>query len=449
MFFDNKIEPIVLRESLRARVTVTPISIPATFFSIFLFIPFLLSLDVAYGSITLWVIPIILLMIARGLLSKWANARMDQFSNAQMIRVDWMLRISSILNQTAVGSGIWIMYSPSADYFVLPLFMTLVVIIWSIGVLGNLFSDFGSFILSMPLLIGQPAVFWLVRGDIGISIGIGMLLAMTLMVLLVHRGTAIFRDSVLMRFEKDRLLEKVELERQKTQQALREAQAANDSKSYFMAAASHDIKQPLYALGMLTDTLLMSNPSASAVELLQHQRDSIAQMSEHFDALMDMGRYQGDTFELNLTNIELRNFSSRVDDEIAPLCARKGLAWNLAMEDAMVVSDKELLLRLFRNLLTNAVRYTDQGEVSCHAKVKGDFVHVLISDTGSGIAAEHQELVFKEFVRLDNSSADSTGAGLGLSIVEKINRALELGLELSSSPDEGTRFSFRLPVALV
>lgn len=288
----DKPEQIVLRESLRARATVAPVSVAATFSAIVLFIPFMLSQGVLYSSVATWAVPIIVLMIMRGYYSSHIRAQVDNFTYAHLLKADWVLRISSILNQTAVGVGIWIIQSPTIDSNVLPLFMTLVTVIWSIGVLGNLFSDFPSFVLSMPLLIFQPAAYWLIHGDIGISISTGMVLAMLLMVLLVRRGTAIFRESVLMRFEKDKLLEKVEEERKKTEEALAQAQAANESKAYFMAAAGHDIKQPLYALGMLTDTLLMSNPSDTAAPILLRQRESIAHMREHFDSLMDLGRLE-------------------------------------------------------------------------------------------------------------------------------------------------------------
>jgi signal transduction histidine kinase len=326
-----------------------------------------------------------------------------------------------------------------------PLFMTLIVVIWSIGVLANLFSDFRTFIVSMPLMMGENAVFWLLQGDLGLSIGLSMILATVLMVMSVRRGSAIFRDSILMRFEKDAALNRVETERRNTQKALRQVQAANESKAYFMAAASHDIKQPLQALGLLTDTLLMSNPPASTAPILQSQRDSITQMTAHFDALMDMGRFEGGRFQLNISRFRLGDFASCIDREIASLCVANDLAWKLDMDNVLVSTDEALLLRLMRNLLTNAVRYTDTGVVSCRAKAADEWVEFEIADTGCGIAAEDQEVVFHEFVRLTKNGVRSSGAGLGLSIVKKIGQALDLELRMSSSPGVGTRFTFRLP----
>ncbi len=437
-------EPIVLRESVRARVSVAPFSVLATFLSICLYIPFMAIQSVPYSSIALWAMPIMLLMIIRGLLSHRINGTLDTLSDAEVQKADGRLRISSIVNQTTVGLGVWIVQSPEPGEIVVPLFMTLIVVIWSIGVLANLLSDFRTFILSMPLMMGENAVFWLLQGDLGLPIGLSMILATLLMVMSVRRGSAIFRDSILMRFEKDAALIRVEAERQNTQNALRQAQAANDAKAYFMAAASHDIKQPLQALGLLTDTLLMSNLPPSSVPVLQSQRDSITLMTAHFDALMDMGRFESGHFQLTLSRFHLADFASCLDREIAPLCAAHDLAWQLDMDNVLVSTDEALLLRLMRNLLTNAVRYTDSGAVSCRAKAADAWVEFEITDTGCGIAAEDQEVVFNEFVRLANNGVRSNGAGLGLSIVKKISQALELELQMSSSPGVGTRFTFRL-----
>jgi len=443
---NNPAEALVLRESIRARITPVPWSLPTTFFALFLFAPIFVSEGVAALRILGWVAPIIGLLIARGVLSRTIRSRLDSMSASELTRADWQLRASSVCNQMAVGMGIWIIQSPSADPLLLPLFMTIVVVIWSIGMLSNLFSDFLSIALSLPILMGQPAVYWLMQGQVGISVGIGILMAMSFMLILVHRGSATFRESILMRFEKDRLLEQVEEQRRKTQEALQEAEAANDAKAYFMAAAKHDIKQPLYALGMVTDTLLMSDPPEASVELLNNQRASIDEMSRHFDALMDMGKFHDGNFEITLSRFELPKFASRIDEEGARLCEGEGLEWQLDVDDVAVSTDPDLLLRLVRNLLTNAVKYTDQGSVECQAKVNKDHVDFQISDTGRGIAPEHQEKVFDELVRLGNSG-DEAGAGLGLSIVKKIDRALGLDLQMTSALGEGTRFSFKVPLA--
>ena len=239
----------------------------------------------------------------------------------------------------------------------------------------------------------------------------------------------------------------IEDERQKTDQALLKAVAANESKSYFMAAASHDIKQPLYALAILTDTLLISKPGESAAPILKNLRSSIEEMSKHFDTLMDFTKFQDGSFEVNLVRFRLGDLSKRIDFEMGALCSRKGLTWNIDIEDVLVWSDPDLLLRLIRNLLTNAVNYTETGEIYCGTKTNADAVEFFISDTGVGIAAEEQEAVFERFVQLESRRIGAAGTGLGLSIVKKIDLALNLGLKMSSVVGSGTEFRFMVPRA--
>ena len=238
----------------------------------------------------------------------------------------------------------------------------------------------------------------------------------------------------------------IAVERQKATDAQLKLQTANESKAYLMAAAAHDIKQPLYALGILADTLSMTRPQESNADIVSTLKTSIEQMLVHFDTLMDVGRFHDGIFEVVRSSFRLGHLCERINQEIAPLCASKGLAWKLDMDDVMVSTDEELLLRLLRNLLVNAVQYTATGEVCCSAKATGDVVEFIISDTGVGIEKDQQDTVFGKFVRLEKIGVASEGLGLGLSIVEKINQTLELGLKMRSIPGEGTRFSFRLPI---
>jgi len=191
----------------------------------------------------------------------------------------------------------------------------------------------------------------------------------------------------------------------------------------------------------LTDTLLMSNPPESTIPIVKSISKSIKEMSQHFDTLMDVGRFQDGSFKVIPSSASLSDLARRIDMEIAPLCSEKGLDWNLDVDDVLIHTDAELLLRLIRNLLINAVRYTSDGEVSFSAKTQGKVVCFEVSDTGEGLSPEQQELVFSE-VRLRGNEIHTYGHGLGLSIVNKVSEALDLGLQVFSSEEEGTRFTF-------
>jgi signal transduction histidine kinase len=216
-----------------------------------------------------------------------------------------------------------------------------------------------------------------------------------------------------------------------------------------MAAASHDIKQPLYALGMLTDTLMMSEIPDSAMSILQKQRRSIDRMSHLFDDLMDLSRFERGVFEINFQEIGSHELAQVLDDEFEPLCREKGIDWQIAFERTVLSTDPELLMRLLRNLLHNALRYTDAGRICCSATVAGDVFRFSIEDTGRGIEPRDQHRIFKEFIRLENPNDGNTGAGLGLAIVKHIADALNLELDLNSEPGVGTCFEFAIPIARV
>lgn len=239
---------------------------------------------------------------------------------------------------------------------------------------------------------------------------------------------------------------RLDAEKRRTEDALAEARAANESKSYLMAAASHDIKQPLYALGFLTDTLLMTDPPEATVPVMKNLKKSILEMSHHFDTLMDMGRFQQGGFEAVKTRFSLAELERRIALEIGPMCIEKGLKWVISLADVEVYTDSELLLRLMRNLLINAVRYTDRGEVRCVAVAQGSFVEFTVSDTGPGLTPAQREQIFKDSAPADDQTHLSE-MRMGFSIVNKISRALDLDITVNSGPMRGTVFTFRIPVA--
>ncbi|MEX0943632.1 MAG: HAMP domain-containing sensor histidine kinase [Pseudomonadales bacterium] len=439
-------DSIVLLESVRARTSIAPISALGTFAPTILFIPFLLLQGVPLLMVAAWVVPAFFTTLARTLYSQRVIKDLDSRPLDGLVRADRWLRISSVTNQTLIGMGIWLIQSPTSEPLVLPLFVTLIIVTFSLGVMVNLFSDFRTYAISAPMLLGQPIIFWMLQEGFGWAIGTALLAATALSYALVRRGSEIFRESVLMRFETDRLLEQVESQKVIAEDALDEARAANESKAFFMAAASHDIKQPLYALGMLTDTLMMSELPTHANSILQKQRRSIDRMTHLFDDLMDLSRFERGVFELSFREVPSRELAQILDDEFEPLCREKGIDWQLKIEPVMLSTDPDLLMRLLRNLLHNALRYTDQGAIGCHAEVTDGLLKITISDTGRGIEQHDQERIFKEFIRLENPNDGNTGAGLGLAIVKYIADALDLDLQLNSQPGVGTSFHFAIPV---
>jgi len=227
--------------------------------------------------------------------------------------------------------------------------------------------------------------------------------------------------------------------------ALREAMRARE---LFLAAASHDLRQPLYAISILADALALKPLSEDAQQVLGKQRQAIGILRALFDNLLDLSRFEAGDVRMNLRDVSLREVLAPIAVEFEVLSQAKGLHWECELPNVSIHTDPELLRRLVANLLSNAVRYTPSGTVSIAGAVLGSKVILTVADTGIGIAPEDQGRVFQEFVQLENPARErDRGVGLGLSIVRKINELLDAGLVLDSAPGKGTRVTLGIPVS--
>ncbi|HEU4650117.1 MAG TPA: ATP-binding protein, partial [Croceibacterium sp.] len=225
-------------------------------------------------------------------------------------------------------------------------------------------------------------------------------------------------------------------------------QEAMRARSLFLAAASHDLRQPLYAITILADTLAMHPLPPEAADALAKQRAALSALRGLFDNLLDLSRFESGEIAVNPRRIALRDALLPLAHEYEVVCRSKGLAWRCELPDLVVSTDPELLRRLAGNLLSNAARYTERGELRLSARREGERVIVEVADTGVGIPREQQARVFDEFVQLDNPARGrDRGVGLGLSIVRKVDALLDARLRLRSVPGEGTAITFELPLA--
>ena len=232
------------------------------------------------------------------------------------------------------------------------------------------------------------------------------------------------------------------------QDALRLARDAMRARALFLAAASHDLRQPLYAISILADTLALEALSPGARDSLGKQRAAISVLRELFDNLLDLSRFDSGEIRVNPRVVALREVLTPIATEHEVVCRAKGLGWRSEIADVWVNTDPELIRRIAANLLSNAVRYTVKGSVHLVAQSEGSIVRLVVSDTGVGIAPADQAKVFEEFVQLANPSRErDRGVGLGLSIVKKISELLHANLTLRSAVGEGTHVSVEIPLA--
>ena len=225
-----------------------------------------------------------------------------------------------------------------------------------------------------------------------------------------------------------------------------EADDANVSKTRFVAAASHDILQPLNAARLYVTSLIERQRSGEDASLVQNIDASLEAVEEIFAALLDISRLDTGAMKPEMSDFRIDELLQRLDVEFAPLAREKGLKLRFMPCSLTVRSDRRLLRRLLQNFVSNAIKYTPSGCVLVGCRRRGGKLRIDVYDTGIGIPYSKRRAVFKEFHRLDQGARVARGVGLGLSIVERIARVLDCEVALKSVVGRGSRFSIEAPL---
>jgi signal transduction histidine kinase len=235
-------------------------------------------------------------------------------------------------------------------------------------------------------------------------------------------------------------------------QALREkkeeAELATEAKSRFLAAASHDLRQPVHALGMFVARLAQLSHDGQTRQLIGNLEASVHAMQNLLDGLLDISRLEAKAVQIKFEKFPLVALFERLAQDLGPLAHDKGLQLRFRSCQVWIRSDPALLYRILLNLVGNALRYTEKGGVlvACRPGASAQ-ARIEVWDSGLGIAPEHQEAVFKEFYQVDNPARQRLqGLGLGLNIVQRSCQLLTHPLQLSSRLGVGTRFRLTVPM---
>lgn len=264
-----------------------------------------------------------------------------------------------------------------------------------------------------------------------------------------------FETSLRQRFEKESLLQELRIREEEIAVALDAAEQANRAKSKFLATASHDLRQPLQALRLFTEALQDVAKEPESLRLAGQIGKSVNALVDMFDDLLDVSRLDAGIIQPRWQNFELFDLFDRLYVDFEPLAKAKGLALELPYSnekgmngpqcDAIVYSDPFLLERMMRNLVSNAIRYTDKGLVEVRCRDLLDQVEITVKDTGIGIRAEVLPHIFEEYYQGDNPHRDRRkGLGLGLAIVRRVEELLGYKVEVESTPEQGSTFRFSL-----
>jgi signal transduction histidine kinase/CheY-like chemotaxis protein len=270
----------------------------------------------------------------------------------------------------------------------------------------------------------------------------GMMIVYLLVFMVFGRNVnQVFLESILLRFDNLELVNRLTKEKEA-------AEKANIAKSKFLAAASHDLRQPLHALSLLAGALAERIHYKEVKDIVDKMRAAVAALENLFNALLDISKLDSGVLQPCVEDFHLQPLFDRMENDYRPEAEQKGLGFSVDnCSDLVVRSDTILLERILRNFVSNAIRYTNTGSVHLTMRQEGDRIAIAMKDTGLGIPEAKQGLIFDEYVQLDNPERDrDKGLGLGLAIVSRISQLLGHELQLNSMEGEGSEFTVYVPV---
>jgi signal transduction histidine kinase/CheY-like chemotaxis protein len=310
------------------------------------------------------------------------------------------------------------------------------------GAVGAFASYPPAFFVFFGAVSWAPILWLFSRGD-ALHVTMGVLYVMWFFTVaeLARRSGRGFLETLQLRFENLDLVS--DLRREKAV-----AEEANAAKSRFLAAASHDLRQPVHALSLFVAAAQIQPINPETRGLLDHIDDSVRSLGRLFGGLLDISRLDAGVVEVNRMAFAVRPVIHNVFREFAAQAEGKDLQLRMRVPDVAIHSDPLLFERIVRNVVANAVAYTTNGGVLIGCRRRGESLRIEVWDTGWGIAPADQGQVFEEFYQVGNPERDRTrGVGLGLAIVKRLTTLLDHRLELRSKPGRGSCFAVEVPIA--
>jgi two-component system, sensor histidine kinase len=276
-----------------------------------------------------------------------------------------------------------------------------------------------------------------------------LLLIVTLTTVLARTYRQTLQRVIQLKLQADRLLVQLRVEKEAADSARREAEVANRAKTQFFTAASHDLRQPLHAMGLFAEALRQKSHDQEVSQLVNSINSSVDALEGLFSELLDITRIDTGGVEVKAAHFAVADILRKLRLHFEPNAFEKGLSLRFRGMHHLVFADPLLVERILRNLVSNAIRYTDDGTVLVSARRRGEQVLLQVWDTGQGIPLNEQQHIFEEFYQLATNRPSTTeqrkGLGLGLAIVKRLAGLMNAPLTLRSEPGRGTVFSLQVP----
>ena len=317
----------------------------------------------------------------------------------------------------------------------------------SVPILGPQYRLFVLFVL----VIFAPAIARVVidGSTLGWQLGAVMTVAMGMTMLLGRNYRDAFERVVGLKLRNEALAVQLRAEKAVAEAARHEAEVANRAKTQFFTAASHDLRQPLHAMGLFAEALRARAHDPEVAQLVNSINESVDALEGLFSELLDISRIDSGGVEVNPANFELADIFRKVRLHFEPAAFEKGLALRIRGGKHVALADPLLVERIVRNLVSNAIRYTQDGSVLLSCRRRGERLLLQVWDTGPGIRADERARIFEEFYQVAGAAVtveQKKGLGLGLAIVKRLCALMAVPLDLRSQEGRGSVFTVELPL---
>ena len=399
--------------------------------------------------LTGWGIVFAVVLLGRSWLAL-AYARTAPRDDAQSRR--WLRgwNLGTLASGALWGSAAWLFYGQGESLHQLA--MVLVIFAFCVGSTPLLAWQRGIFLAYVGLSLAPTITRIALQGGPG---GLGLTAVSVLILLMTIRLGRNYRDTfgelVELKARAQRLAVQLRAETAAAEAARREAELANRAKTQFFAAASHDLRQPLHALGLFAEALRQKTHDDETIHLINSINSSVDALDGLFSELLDITKIDAGGVEPKPLDFRLDEVFRKLKLHFEPNAFEKGLALRFRGGQHVARADPMLVERILRNLTSNAIRYTEDGTVLVSARRRGAMLQLQVWDTGAGIRAADRERVFDEFVQVHEPGAapgphQRKGLGLGLAIVRRLARLMDAPLTLRSTPGRGTVFTLEVPI---
>lgn len=266
------------------------------------------------------------------------------------------------------------------------------------------------------------------------TISVGLATLFVYVIRIARNFSTTFEDSIRLRLRNEHLYRDLATERDASM-------AANIAKSNFIAAASHDLRQPMHAVNVYLDALRMENIATQEKNIIQKIKNSVTALNDMFESLLNISRLDSLTFKPSNSTFSLQELKRSLEEITSPLAEKKSLNLQFHGASCTVQGDMKAMHQILMNLISNAIYYTEHGQITVTFSEMNGSLAVSVEDTGCGISLEEQSKIFNEFYRVDITRAQHEGLGLGLSIVKRLCDLVDAKVHVSSVPGLGACFT--------